>query len=60
MRIPDRVTLDELARRFPVHCFASGPTNSMRGAAFLSGAQDAIVVEEMAARKLYRCTVCQR
>ena len=35
----------ELARRLPVHCFASGPTNSMRGAAFLSGAQDAIVVD---------------
>ncbi len=34
-----------LARRFPVHCFASGPTNSMRGAAFLSGAQDAVVVD---------------
>lgn len=25
--------------------FASGPTNSMRGAAFLSGVQDAIVVD---------------
>ena len=25
--------------------FASGPTNSMRGAAFLSGVQDAIVID---------------
>jgi len=25
------------ARRYPVHTFSSGPTNSMRGAAFLSG-----------------------
>ena len=25
--------------------FASGPTNSMRGAAFLSGLQDAIVID---------------
>lgn len=33
------------AERFPVLTFASGPTNSMRGAAFLSGVQDAIVVD---------------
>jgi N-methylhydantoinase A/oxoprolinase/acetone carboxylase beta subunit len=33
------------AKRFPVLTFASGPTNSMRGAAFLSGVADAIVVD---------------
>lgn len=33
------------ASRFPVLTFASGPTNSMRGAAFLSGHQDAIVLD---------------
>ena len=33
------------AERFPVLTFASGPTNSMRGAAFLSGQSEAIVVE---------------
>ena len=33
------------ARRFPVSTFASGPTNSMRGAAFLSGLRDAAVVD---------------
>jgi N-methylhydantoinase A/oxoprolinase/acetone carboxylase beta subunit len=32
-------------RRFPVLTFASGPTNSMRGAAFLTGIKDAIVVD---------------
>lgn len=35
----------EFAKRFPVLTFASGPTNSMRGAAFLSGASEAIVVD---------------
>lgn len=30
---------------YPVLTFASGPTNSMRGAAFLSGKSDAIVVD---------------
>lgn len=35
----------ETVRRFPVLTFASGPTNSMRGAAFLSGLEDAIVVD---------------
>ncbi|MBN9309220.1 hydantoinase/oxoprolinase family protein [Devosia sp.] len=35
----------EFAEKFPVLTFASGPTNSMRGAAFLSGVQDAIVVD---------------
>jgi N-methylhydantoinase A/oxoprolinase/acetone carboxylase beta subunit len=33
------------AERFPVLTFASGPTNSMRGAAFLSGISDGIVVD---------------
>jgi N-methylhydantoinase A/oxoprolinase/acetone carboxylase beta subunit len=33
------------AERFPVLTFASGPTNSMRGAAFLSGVREAIVVD---------------
>ncbi|POF29107.1 hydantoinase/oxoprolinase N-terminal domain-containing protein [Roseibium marinum] len=32
-------------RRFPVLTFASGPTNSLRGAAFLTGITDAIVVD---------------
>lgn len=35
----------DMVRRFPVLTFASGPTNSMRGAAFLSGESDAIVVD---------------
>lgn len=35
----------ETAERFPVLTFASGPTNSMRGAAFLSGIRDAIVID---------------
>src|SRR5216684_1997424 len=35
----------EQARQFPVYSFASGPTNSMRGAAFLSKRDDAIVVD---------------
>jgi len=35
----------EIAEQFPVLCFASGPTNSMRGAAFLSGLSDAAVVD---------------
>ena len=33
------------AMRRPIATFASGPTNSMRGAAFLSGLQEAIVVD---------------
>ncbi len=32
-------------RRFPVLTFASGPTNSMRGAAFLSGHKEALVAD---------------
>lgn len=35
----------ELAARFPVLSFASGPTNSMRGAAFLTGLKDALVID---------------
>lgn len=35
----------ELAERAPVLCFSSGPTNSMRGAAFLSGRSDGIVID---------------
>lgn len=34
-----------LAERFPALTFASGPTNSMRGAAFLSGKSEAIVID---------------
>ena len=33
------------AARFPVLTFGSGPTNSMRGAAFLTGMRDAIVMD---------------
>ena len=35
----------EAVEHYPVLTFASGPTNSMRGAAYLSGAKDAIVVD---------------
>ncbi|MFC9972396.1 hydantoinase/oxoprolinase N-terminal domain-containing protein [Spirillospora sp. NPDC127200] len=35
----------EHARRHPVATFASGPTNSMRGAAYLSGLTDCAVVD---------------
>ncbi|MEO1231383.1 MAG: hydantoinase/oxoprolinase family protein, partial [Myxococcota bacterium] len=35
----------EFAERYPVLTFASGPTNSMRGAAYLSGLSDALVVD---------------
>ena len=35
----------EFARRYPVATFASGPTNSMRGAAVLSGLQTCAVVD---------------
>ncbi len=35
----------DFAAAYPVLTFASGPTNSMRGAAFLSGLQDAIVID---------------
>ena len=39
------VTLAEVAERYPVFSFASGPTNSMRGAAYLSRCSDAIVID---------------
>ncbi|MDP7674180.1 MAG: hydantoinase/oxoprolinase family protein [Dehalococcoidia bacterium] len=35
----------DFAAEYPVLTFASGPTNSMRGAAFLSNLKDAIVVD---------------
>ena len=35
----------DMVAKFPVHTFASGPTNSMRGAAFLCDVKDAIVVD---------------
>ncbi len=35
----------EHTERYPVATFASGPTNSMRGAAFLSGVDDCAVVD---------------
>jgi len=39
------VMLAEAALAFPVYGFASGPTNSMRGAAFLSRLTDALVID---------------
>ena len=33
------------AKELPVLTISSGPTNSMRGAAFLSGVQDAVVID---------------
>lgn len=39
------VMLAEMAIAFPVMSFASGATNSMRGAAHLSGLEDAMVVD---------------
>jgi len=39
------VMLAEVAEAFPVYSFASGPTNSMRGAAFLSRIAEAMVVD---------------
>ena len=39
------VMLAATAEAFPVYSFASGPTNSMRGAAFLSGLADAMVID---------------
>ena len=35
----------EYAERYPVLTFACGPTNSMRGAAFLSGVENALVAD---------------
>lgn len=39
------VVMAEVAAQSPVYSFASGPTNSMRGAALLTGLQDAIVAD---------------
>jgi N-methylhydantoinase A/oxoprolinase/acetone carboxylase beta subunit len=39
------VMLAEVAESYPVYSFASGPTNSMRGAAFLSKRNEALVVD---------------
>ena len=39
------VTLAEVAEAYPVYSFASGPTNSMRGAAFLSKRDEALVID---------------
>lgn len=42
----DGTLLDpDTVARYPVLTFASGPTNSMRGAAFLSGTRDALVMD---------------
>ena len=38
-------TLEQIATAFPVMSFASGATNSLRGAAHLSGLDDAMVVD---------------
>jgi N-methylhydantoinase A/oxoprolinase/acetone carboxylase beta subunit len=35
----------DYTQRYPILTFASGPTNSMRGGAFLSGATDAIIID---------------
>lgn len=35
----------EYARKFPIFTCSAGPTNSIRGAAFLTGLQDAVVVD---------------
>lgn len=35
----------EFVEKYPVMTFASGPTNSMRGAAYLSGVKDAVVAD---------------
>lgn len=35
----------DVVERFPVSTFSAGPTNSMRGAALLTGADDAIVID---------------
>jgi N-methylhydantoinase A/oxoprolinase/acetone carboxylase beta subunit len=39
------IVLAEVAAINPVYSFASGPTNSMRGAAFLSGLNDGMVID---------------
>ncbi len=44
----------EFVERYPVLTFASGPTNSMRGAAFLAGAKNAMVVDIGGVRTNFR------
>ena len=39
------VMLAEVAEAYPVYSFASGPTNSMRGAAFLGKRDEALVID---------------
>ncbi|HEU4439985.1 MAG TPA: hydantoinase/oxoprolinase family protein, partial [Methylomirabilota bacterium] len=39
------VMLAEVAEEYPVYSFASGPTNSMRGAAFLGKRDEALVID---------------
>ncbi len=39
------VVLADIAAANPVYSFASGPTNSMRGAAFLTGLKEAMVID---------------
>jgi N-methylhydantoinase A/oxoprolinase/acetone carboxylase beta subunit len=39
------VMLADVAEQYPVYSFASGPTNSMRGGAFLSRLSDALVID---------------
>jgi len=39
------VMLAEAAETYPVYSFASGPTNSMRGASFLSKRENALVID---------------
>ena len=39
------VMLAEVAETYPVYSFASGPTNSMRGASFLSKRENALVID---------------
>ena len=39
------VVAADIARDYPVYSFASGPTNSMRGAAFLSNIENAMVCD---------------
>jgi N-methylhydantoinase A/oxoprolinase/acetone carboxylase beta subunit len=39
------VVMAEVAAQYPVFSFASGPTNSMRGAAFLTGLENAMVAD---------------
>ncbi|WP_029621136.1 hydantoinase/oxoprolinase N-terminal domain-containing protein [Pseudorhizobium marinum] len=39
------VVLADVAAANPVYSFASGPTNSMRGAAFLTGLKEAMVID---------------